>query len=393
MSKGHPAVVQRAWAAILAATVMGLPLGSVYAFSVFLRPIERELAIPRSAVSLVFGLATIGFTVGSVAAPYCYRLASMKALVLACAVAGSLGIFIASAAHSLPMLLFGYSFVFGIGGGASYVIMQQGANLLVHSRRGLLNGYLVALYPAGAVLSAPIFEWSNNRFGYRTTLAGLALTLLITGLIAIALTIFAGTRLTALPHGGAPSHKSPLGTLFLRLSTVFFLAAASGLTVLSQAKEIVVAYGGDITTAIVTTTAIAAAIACARVCGGFLVDRFPVPFVAAAAHSLALGGAICLTIWPQAETAAIALGMIGVGYGFISGTTAGGVAVYWPAAEYGRIASLTYIAWCAAAISLPVLAGRLFDLTGGYTTTILIAGCGNFLGIVLALGLPRQRRS
>jgi len=83
--------------------------------------------------------------------------------------------------------------------------------------------------------------------------------------------------------------------------------------------------------------------------------------------------------------------MIGVGYGFVSGSTAGGIAVYWPPAEYGRIASLTYIAWCAAAISLPVLAGRLFDLTGGYTTTVLIAGCGNLAGIVIALGLPRGR--
>ena len=55
---------QRPWAAVLAATVMNLPLGSVYAFSVFLRPIEQELGISRSALSLVFGVATIGFTVG-----------------------------------------------------------------------------------------------------------------------------------------------------------------------------------------------------------------------------------------------------------------------------------------------------------------------------------------
>jgi hypothetical protein len=31
---------QRAWAAIAAATVMNLPLGSIYAFSDFLKPIE-----------------------------------------------------------------------------------------------------------------------------------------------------------------------------------------------------------------------------------------------------------------------------------------------------------------------------------------------------------------
>jgi len=40
---------------------------------------------------------------------------------------------------------------------------------------------------------------------------------------------------------------------------------------------------------------------------------------------------------------------------------------------------------------LPVLAGHLFDLTGGYRATVMIAGCGNLLGCIAALGLPRRR--
>jgi len=383
---------ERAWAAIVAATVLNLPLGSVYAFSVFLRPIEQELQVPRSALSLVFGLATIGFTVGSMMVPPLFRYASAALLTIVCAVAAALGILMAALANSLPVLLIGYGIVFGIGGGASYVVLQQGVNLLVRSRKGLVNGYLVGLYPAGAVISAPIFNWCNETFGYRVTLGGLAVTLLVTGVLAVALTLYAGTRLTV-PSTGPRAAPVRLGGLFLRLSTVFFLAAAAGLTVLSQAKEIVVAYGGNPATAVLATTAIAAAIACARVSGGFLVDRFPIPYVATFAHCLALSGAILLSVWPRPETAALALGMIGVGYGFISGTTAGGIAHYWPPAEFGRIAARTYIAWCVAAISLPVLAGRLFDLTGGYATTILIAGCGNTLGILVAMGLPRQRRA
>ena len=65
MSVVAPAVHDRAgrlWAALLAATLLNLPLGSVYSFSVLLRPIEQELAIPRSALSLVFALASAGFT-------------------------------------------------------------------------------------------------------------------------------------------------------------------------------------------------------------------------------------------------------------------------------------------------------------------------------------------
>jgi hypothetical protein len=65
--------------------------------------------------------------------------------------------------------------------------------------------------------------------------------------------------------------------------------------------------------------------------------------------------------------------------------------VYWRRALYGLMAGRIYLAWCAAAIILPVAAGRLFDLTQGYGVAILIAAGGNALGILVALGLPHQR--
>jgi len=60
--------------------------------------------------------------------------------------------------------------------------------------------------------------------------------------------------------------------------------------------------------------------------------------------------------------------MVGLGYGFVSGATAGGIGLYWRPADYGRVAGRTYIAWCLAAVSLPVLAGYLFDMTRAYST-------------------------
>jgi OFA family oxalate/formate antiporter-like MFS transporter len=87
----------------------------------------------------------------------------------------------------------------------------------------------------------------------------------------------------------------------------------------------------------------------------------------------------------------VALALVGLGYGVISGVTAAAVAVYWRRALYGRMASRIYLAWCAAAIVLPITAGYLFDLTRGYGSAIIIAAAGNALGILVALGLPHQR--
>ena len=172
---------------------------------------------------------------------------------------------------------------------------------------------------------------------------------------------------------------------------MFFLAASAGLMVLSQAAGIITAYGGASALAVYGTTFIAGSIAIARVGGGWMVDWLTIPSVAASAHAVALVGNVALTLWPGAATSVPALTLVGLGYGVISGLTAAAIAVYWRHALYGRVAGEIYLAWCAAAIILPNAAGRLFDLTQGYGVAIIIAACGNALGILVSLGLPSQR--
>jgi OFA family oxalate/formate antiporter-like MFS transporter len=393
----HPARTERFWAALLAATLMNLPLGSVYAFSVLLRPIEQELAIPRSALSLVFGLATVGFTVGSVGAAFLYRAAPAPILLLASALVAAAGIALAATASGLAQLLVGYGVVFGTGGGVAFILLQQGVNMLVRRRQGLVNGYIVSLYPMGAMLATPAFHACNEAFGWRTTLGGLASVLVAGGVAAALLTRHSGTRLVApgsseRATGVERGSTGPplLGPTFLKLSATFFLAASAGLMVLSQAREIVATYGGAAALAVAATTGLTGAIALARISGGWLVDRFAVPTVMCAAHGLALCGGLLITLLPAPVTAVLGLGMIGLGYGFVSGATAGGIGIYWRPADYGRVAGRTYIAWCLAAVSLPVLAGYLFDMTRQYNTAVLIAAGANVAGIAMALTMPRR---
>jgi MFS family permease len=263
--------------------------------------------------------------------------------------------------------------------------------MLVRRRRGLVNGYLVGLYPLGAIIATPAFHACNEAFGWRTTLAGLAGVLVACGVVAALLTRHGGTRLAA-PKASATRGPAKLGPTFFKLSATFFFAATAGLMVLSQAREIVAAYGGATALAVAATTGITAAIAFGRIGGGWLVDRFAVPNVMCAAHGLALGGGTLLTLFPLPFTAVLGLAMVGMGYGFVSGSTAGGISVYWPPADYGRVAGRTYVAWCLAAVSLPVLAGYLFDTTHDYRAAMLIAAGANLTGMAAALTIPKRGR-
>ena len=382
---------QRTVAAIAAATVLNLPFGTIYAFSVFLGPMEALLGIGRTQMSLVFGAATISLTLGMNLAPLLYRRIPPAALLVLAGACSATGLWLAAGAGGLVQLLVGYGILFGLGGGVGFIVVQQGVNQTLVGHSGLVNGFVVSLYPFGAMIGAPLFGWTIGAFGLRATLAGLGLTVGLAALVAAWLLRRAGVAMRdASQPAGATDWR---WALFARLFAVFFLAAAAGLMVMSQAAGIIEAYGGATALALGATTLITAAIAGARVGGGWLVDRFAVPRVAAFAHLWAMTGALALSAWPGPLVAIPALAMIGMGYGFISGVTAGAVGRYWHRNDFGRVASQLYIAWCVAAISLPVLAGWLFDRTQGYGAAVLIAAGGNLLGALLALGLPDAGRS
>jgi MFS family permease len=380
----------RSAAAIAAATAMNLPFGTIYAFSVFLKPMESALGVTRAEMTFVFGLAACSLTAWMNLTPWLYRRFSPVLIAALGGVGSAAGLVITAFASGFLELVIGYGLLFGIGGGAGFILVQQGVNQTVRSRIGLVNGYVIGLYPLGAMIGAPLFGWAIMAWGLRETLLALALTVLLSCFLTAFLFRIADIRMhDASPEaGGAVDPRWPL---FFRLFTVFFLAAAAGLTVMSQAAGIIAAYGAGSVLALGGTSVITGFIAAARIGGGWLIDRFAVPHVAAGAHAFSLCGAVLLTLFPGPALAVPALIMIGMGYGFISGITAGAIAGYWSRNAFGRVASQLYIAWCVAAISLPVLAGWLFDRTQGYGTAVLIAAAGNILGIWLALGLPRHR--
>ena len=383
---------------ILAATFANLPFGTIYAFSVFLKSMEAMLSLTRSDMGVIFGLCTVMFATGMNIAPMVYtRLSSGAVLTITC-VTGALGLALASQAQGFWSLLFGYAILFGLGGGVAFTTAQQIVNLVPTKRRGLVNGYVVGLYPLGAMLGAPLLGWSVEQMGLRQTLLNLGLVVLVSGLIAVWLTglrshipktpakATAEANLVAgieHPHWGMTQWP-----LFFKIAIVFFLAASAGLMVMSQSAGIVQSYGGGTQFSIGATSFITGMIATARITGGWLMDRFSLRQVMGAAHIWSLTGALMLTLWPTPEVALFALAMVGMGYGFVSGSAAGGIAMHWPSMQFGIVASRLYIGWCVAAICLPVLAGWLFDWSNTYRSSIWIAAVVNVVGVSLAIRLP-----
>ena len=115
MSSSH-----RGAAALLAATVVNLPFGTLYAFSVFLKPMEALLGATRAEMGFVFGLATITLTVGMNFAPQLCR-GSPGGARARCLTSG-LGLVLAASASGFTQFALGYGVLFGPGAGVLFII-------------------------------------------------------------------------------------------------------------------------------------------------------------------------------------------------------------------------------------------------------------------------------
>ncbi|MGH8733083.1 MAG: MFS transporter, partial [Burkholderiales bacterium] len=126
---------------------------------------EALLAIGRAQMSVVFALATITLTAGMVLAPSVYQRVSPWNIAFACGACSAVGLFISASSTTFFQFAFGYGVVVGAGAGVGFILVQQAVNQSVVERRGLANGYVVSLYPLGAMLGAPILGWAIEAFG------------------------------------------------------------------------------------------------------------------------------------------------------------------------------------------------------------------------------------
>ena len=166
--------MNRRYLALGAAAAFNPALGSLYAWSIFLAPLERELEVPRSALSGVFSVAVVCFTLGMNLAPAAYRWLATPALIAGAALLCAAGLGLAAWAPNIVVLGLGYGVLFGLGAGFGYSVMLQAVNLVLPHRRGLANGFGIGLFALGSILCAPAFGWAVDALGVAATLAGMA---------------------------------------------------------------------------------------------------------------------------------------------------------------------------------------------------------------------------
>ena len=364
--------MMRSHGALAAAVLLSFMLGSIHAFSLFIAPLEAELAAGRSEVSLVYSLALLCLTGAVLVGHRLFSRLSPAVLAGLVGIAGASGLMIAAIGQSLWQVILGYSLLYGAANGLGYGFCLQMGGRALPARAGFAMGLVTAVYALGAASFATLLDLVIAAGGAALGFAVLAVSLLVVAALSAAL--FRWSRVEAVADRAAVSAGAiGFDRLFWLLWSGYGLAVAAGLMALGHAAGIVAAAGG--TPAQVLAGAML--IALGNALGGFAVaaiaDRVPpgrLLWILPLLSALALAGQAAVD---GGLAALIGLALIGVAYGAIIAVTPYAVARFYGASRYPAAYGRIFTAWGLAGLIAPVFAGLLYDLGGSYRVALVTA--------------------
>ncbi len=194
---------------------MNLALGTLYAWSVFVAPLEKQFGWKRADTSMVFTIAAAVFGLSFVLAG---RLQDRFG-PLPCSIAGSLlislGFYLCSFTTSLGYLYFCFGVIGGIGNGFGYATPIPVMAKWFPDKRGLAVGLAVGGYGAGSAIFGPLAQLKL------IPAYGLPATFQILAAIFFVMTIVGALLLRNPPAGYKPAGWSPAAVSRAALSTDF----------------------------------------------------------------------------------------------------------------------------------------------------------------------------
>jgi OFA family oxalate/formate antiporter-like MFS transporter len=193
---------------LIAASAVGVhaSIGSVYAFSVFKKPLSKLLETATdNQIALTFSLAI--FFLGMSAAimgHFVERHGPRKAGMLAASFFGG-GLLVAGLGawmQNLYIIWLGYGVLGGIGLGIGYITPVSTLVKWFPDHRGLATGLAIMGFGFGAFFGGPIFNFIIESFGVANN--GIAFTWFISGAVYLVIMFASASYLERPPEGWMP---------------------------------------------------------------------------------------------------------------------------------------------------------------------------------------------
>jgi MFS transporter, OFA family, oxalate/formate antiporter len=379
VESGTPGISR--WWRVVGGMSMNLALGSLYAWSVFVAPLEKEFGWKRAQTSNVFTIAVVVFALTFIIAGRLQDKFGPLWVSLTGGVLVSLGFFLCSYTHSLNYLYVCFGVIGGLGNGFGYATPIPVMAKWFPDKRGLAVGLAVGGYGGGSAIFGPLANLKLiPAYGVHTTF-------MILGAIFLVMTVIGALLLRNPPAGykpagwvPAPAAKAAATTYefspgevlqtpaFYFMWVAYALGTSAGLMVISQ----LVPFGKSVgipSASLITMSLVVAAIgnASGRILSGWMSDalgRLNVLRLMIAISMIAMpilyqvGGNVTLLY----ATVFVVYWCYGTQLS-VNGSTA---ADFWGTKNAGINYGMLFTAWGVAGIIGPRIAGVLFDKYKNY---------------------------
>jgi MFS transporter, OFA family, oxalate/formate antiporter len=372
------------WLPVVGGILMNLALGSLYAWSVFVLPLEREFGWRRADTSWVYTIAIVTFALTFVAAG---RIQDLKGPKI-CAFLGGLlvsgGFFLSSYTSSLLFLYVAFGVVVGLGNGFGYATPIPVASKWFPDKRGLVVGLMVGGYGAGSALLGPLAIRLISSVGWRPTFQ-------ILGVVFFVMTMIGTALLKNPPAGYRPPNWQPASGIvasvdyrtaemlatptFYLMWVAYCLGTTAGQMAISQLVPFAGSAGLGALAATLVLPVSALGNAGGRILSGWMSDRFGRLRTLKTMILISAAAMPALVLWrEQPALFFILVAVVYWCYGTQLSVFASTTADFYGTRNLGLNYGVLFTAWGAAGILGPAIAGRAFDRFGDYRVAFFSAG-------------------
>ncbi len=394
------------WWRVAGGLMMNLALGSLYAWSVFVAPLEKEFGWKRTDTSMVFTYAVVVFAISFIVAGRLQDRYGPFWVSITGGLLVSLGFFLCAYTSSLNYLYICFGVLGGIGNGFGYATPIPVMAKWFPDRRGLAVGLAVAGYGGGSAIFGPLSNlYLIPNFGWRSTF-------MILGGIFLVMTMIGSFLLKNPPAGykppgwtPAPASKAAATTYdfspgeVLQTPTFWFmfvayaLGTSAGLMVISQLVPFAKSQGIP-SAALQTMTLLVGAIgnASGRIFSGWLSDtlgRLNTLRLMIAISAVAMP--ILYAVGSNVTLLYVMVFVVYYCYGTQLSVNASTSSDFWGTKNAGINYGLLFTAWGAAGIIGPRIGGKFFDKYHNYEYAFYTAAVLAAIALLCELAARRPK--
>lgn len=380
-----------------------LMFGTIYAWSIFIPPLEAEFGWSRSQTSLTFSVAMIGLSFGMLSIGPLAKRFSLRTCFVASTSLIVIGMFLCQFITELWQLYVFYGVFCGFGSGMSYTVWTTNVLAWFGDKVGFASGFLVMGFGMGAlVLGSLASALIYSPLGWRLAFVTIAAIVLAEGLVAILFIQKAPPEVLALKPKrdsvgvnlpGSKTVREPSFWLFCIWRSVVM---GAGGAVIAEASVMMTGIGSTIAFATAAAGALGLGNGLGRPLGGLLYDRIGQNRTLVVLPSLALvislgmAAAYALSLpWLFAPCLLID----GILYGMYAAINTSYMRTTFGQESLPMNTGISAVVLAPFNLVFPLVAAAIYEMTGSYEVFFLIVPAFALLSLVCgALCKPANAR-